>query len=226
MLSHIAVIMDGNGRWAKARNLPVSVGHKKGAQTARSLVEEAARRNIPHLTIYAFSAENWQRDKDEVSELMDLLGLYLKSELNKLHKNNVRLEVIGDTKKLPKKTRVQVENAVQKTVQNSGLRLTIALSYGGRQEIINAIKKLDTEDIASLTPQNFSNFLDTGDTPDPDLLIRTGGDVRLSNFLLWQCAYTELYFTETLWPDFDASELQKALDCFHSRERRFGNRPS
>ncbi len=225
---HVAIIMDGNGRWAKQRGLPRAAGHRKGAESLRSIITECPNMGITHLTLYAFSAENWRRPNEEVSDLMQLLALYLKKEINLLIKNDICLRVIGERERLPKDICKLVQEAELKTVHGQKLYLTIALSYGARQEIVHAMQKiamqLASEELneQDITEEIISKNLFTHDLPDPDLLIRTGGEQRLSNFLLWQSAYSELYFTEVLWPDFTPAHLQIACDEFAGRERRFG----
>lgn len=226
--SHIAVIMDGNGRWAKSRGLPRIAGHKRGAETLRSLLECCVELGLPHLTVYAFSSENWNRPAPEVSELMELLRFYLRRELQSLHRNGIRLRIIGDRSQLAKDILGDIEAAEALTHGNSALQLNVALSYGGRQEILRAVRRL-ASDIAearleahSLTQETVERYLDTSHIPDPDLLIRTGGEQRLSNFLLWQSAYTELYFTQVLWPDFTTTHFMEALNDYYRRERRYG----
>lgn len=216
MLRHVAIIMDGNGRWASARHLPRTAGHKKGADAARKVIEAAADSNVQFLTLYAFSSENWKRPEQEVKELMNLLRFYLGSELSSLHKNNIRIKVIGDVSKLDLDIQQKILEAEKLTQANSALQLNIALSYGSRQEIIKAALAMEGNE------GDFEAHLYTYQIPDPDLLIRTGGEQRLSNFLLWQLAYTELYFTDTLWPDFDEKQFEEAIAEFHRRERRFG----
>lgn len=228
-MQHLAIIMDGNGRWAKARHLPRTAGHKKGAETARAVIEYCAKHDIRHLTLYTFSAENWNRPEEEVSELMNLFRFYLGKELRTLHENNIRMRFIGDLTPLSKDIQQQIEQAEALTANNTALTLCLALSYGSRQEITNATRTIaekvqaGTIDSTTITPELFSSYLYTADIPDPDLLIRTGGEQRISNYLLWQCAYTELYFTEILWPDFGKEELEQALEDFAQRERRFGH---
>jgi len=225
---HIAIIMDGNGRWAEKRRLPRIIGHQKGVETVRDVVGEARNLGLGYLTLYAFSSENWGRPEDEVSALMGLLGKFLRSELSTLLKESVRLQVIGETHRLPREIQKILEEAVQRTAGNDQMVLTLALSYGGRNEIFRAAGKIATEvregrlRVEDLDENSFASFLDTADQPDPDLLIRTSGEKRISNFLLWQLAYAELYFTETLWPDFSAAELRQAVDEFAQRQRRFG----
>lgn len=228
---HIAMIMDGNGRWARKRALPPKAGHKKGAETLRELLEHSGDLGFSYLTVYAFSSENWQRSEEEVSDLMALLRYYLEHELNYIHENNIRLNFIGDRSALDNELQNRMKAAEEKTAENDALTLIIALSYGARQEILRAAEAYGREIAAGGAPENdaegmaqLAAHLDTNQWPDPDLLIRTGGEQRLSNFLLWQCAYTELYFTDVLWPDFTAEHLQAAIEDFSSRERRFGKR--
>lgn len=225
---HIAIIMDGNGRWAKARGLPRTAGHKKGADALKRALDACREIGIRYLTIYAFSSENWKRPSDEISDLMQLLQHYLHKELDTLHENNIRLRFIGDLSRLSPEVCEQLEQAKNLTKHNTNFNLTVALSYGSRQEIIMATRKL-AEQVAGaiITPEQiseelFSASLDTAELPEPDLLIRTGGEKRLSNFLLWQSAYTEFYFSDTLWPDFDKTDLTTALNDFAGRERRYG----
>ncbi|MCT4633731.1 MAG: isoprenyl transferase [Firmicutes bacterium] len=223
---HVAIIMDGNGRWAKKRFMPRIAGHKAGVESLRKIIEETGDLGIKYLTVYAFSTENWNRPKDEVNGLMNLLVNYIDNELNNLNKNGVRLNILGDMSALPTKVREKVEMALVETNKNTKLTLNIALNYGGRDEIIRAVKSIynqgDSELIDNLDEDIFSRFLYTANIPDPDFVIRTSGEVRISNFLLWQLAYSEMYFTETLWPDFGVSEYHKALDSFKNRKRRFG----
>jgi undecaprenyl diphosphate synthase len=225
---HLAVIMDGNGRWAKARMLPRIMGHRKGVQTVRLIVEECSRIGISYLTLFAFSAENWSRPKTEVRSLMTLLKKYIKMEVPRMMRNNIRFNVIGNRSDLPEDVALGLDDAMKATAANSGMTLTLALSYGSRQELLNAAKSV-AADIQSgrisldlLTEDSFSQYLYTTTLPDPDLLVRTSGEMRISNFLLWQLAYTELYFTEINWPDFNKNELYKALSDYQQRERRFG----
>jgi undecaprenyl diphosphate synthase len=225
---HVAIIMDGNGRWAKAKGMPRVMGHKKGAETLRTILEGAQKAGLRYLTIYAFSAENWKRSSIEVTDLMELLRHYLNREIAALHKNGIRLRIIGDVNKLAPDIRKQIEDAETLTKDNQSFNLTVALSYGARQEMVNAIRTLAQSIQSGLLPvdsideSTISSLLYTNDLPDPDLLIRTGGEHRLSNFLLWQSAYTELYFTSVLWPDFDVSHLHEALLEYANRERRYG----
>ncbi len=227
IIKHIAIIMDGNGRWAESRGLSKAEGHRRGAEAARKIIEVCAKQGIPFLTLYAFSAENWNRPESEVSWLMELLEGYLRREISSLHENNIRVRVIGDLLKLAPDIRTQIEKAESLTAANTRLTLTVALSYGSRQEIIQAAKKAaESGEIKMLDEEKFSRFLHTAGTPDPDLLIRTGGEKRLSNFLLWQFAYTELYFSDILWPDFGVEDLKEAIAEFAKRERRYGARPA
>lgn len=225
---HIAIIMDGNGRWAKERHLPRTAGHREGVERVTEIVEAAYNLNIQYLSLYAFSTENWKRPKEEVGALMKLLISYIKRELDKIHKNNIRIQTMGDIYKLPKSVVEQVERAIEKTKNNTGMVLNIGLNYGGRDEIIRAVKniladvkkgKLKEEDINT---DVFSKYLYTSELPDPDLLIRASGELRLSNFMLYQVAYTEFYFPEIYWPDFKPKYLYEAIIEYQKRHRRFG----
>ena len=225
---HIAVIMDGNGRWAKKHGKKRFFGHREGMKRVRDIVEAAVDNNVNYLTLFAFSTENWLRPKEEIKFLMTLLEEFVKKEVSKLAKNNIKLKFIGNFSKLSDKYLKLIKEAETFTEKCNGLNLNIALSYGGRQEILDAIKKL-LEDyknnkiqLSNIDHNLFSQYLYTKDIPDPDLLIRTSGEYRISNFLLWQIAYTELYITETLWPDFTKKEFEKALLDYSKRERRFG----
>ncbi|THE12979.1 isoprenyl transferase [Bacillus timonensis] len=225
---HIAIVMDGNGRWAKKRGLPRVAGHKEGVSTVFKIVKAAAKCNVKVLTLYTFSTENWKRPKSEVETILRLPKEFLHIYLPELISNNVRIEAIGDMDNLPAHTREAIQYAIQRTRDNDGLQLNFALNYGGRTEILNAMKKMfsDMNDskmsLDELDEQRFSRYLYTADLPDPDLLIRTGGEKRLSNFLLWQLAYTEFWFTDVLWPDFSEKEFLQALDEFRNRKRRYG----
>ena len=221
---HVAIIMDGNGRWAKARGLPRTAGHKKGADALRTILSACRDSGVEYLTIYAFSSENWKRPSDEINDLMQLLKLYLHQELDSMHENNVRMRFIGDMSKLDTDIRANIKDATEMTQHNHKFNLTVALSYGSRQEIVRAVQKILSKSVApaDITEEMITQALDTADLPEPDLLIRTGGEQRLSNFLLWQSAYTEFYFTDVLWPDFDKAHFAKALEEFATRERRFG----
>ncbi|MEX2407589.1 MAG: isoprenyl transferase [Rhodovibrionaceae bacterium] len=221
--------MDGNGRWASARGLPRTQGHRRGAEAVRRAVEAAVELGIEYLTLFGFSSENWKRPAEEVSDLMGLLRRYLQSEIAELHKEGVRLRVIGDRQRLAGDIVRLIEDAERRTAGNTRINVTVALSYGGRQEIVHAARRL-AEDAAAgrLYPEAidetvFAAQLFTFDIPDPDLLIRTSGEQRISNFMLWQCAYAELVFTETLWPDFGKDDLLAALRDFQNRERRYGS---
>ena len=225
---HVANIKDGNGRWAKSRGLPRVAGHKKGADALREILSSCGALGLRYLTIYAFSAENWNRPQDEVNDLMELLGYYLHHELPTLQKNNIRLSFIGDRSRLSAELQKRLEEAEKITETGSAFTLIVALSYGARQEIVRAMRKL-SEDVAAgkvksdgITEEHFSRYLDTASLPDPDLIVRTGGEQRLSNFLLWQSAYSELYFTPVLWPDFTPEHLREALAEYARRERRYG----
>ena len=225
---HLAIIMDGNGRWAQERHLPRIMGHQKGVETVRKVVEECRSVGIPYLTLYAFSSENWGRPAEEVSALMGLLARYLRKELQSLLKQNIRLNVIGEISRLPQNIRKILSDIIEQTKDNNIMTLTLALSYGARDELLRTTKtvvqevldgKCGIEDIDEIF---FSSRLDTAGLPDPDFLIRTSGEMRISNFLLWQLAYTELYFCNNYWPDFDQDALNKALIEFRQRKRRFG----
>jgi undecaprenyl diphosphate synthase len=225
---HIAIIMDGNGRWAEARGMPRHAGHKEGVRPVRMCIEECARRGISALTLFAFSSENWQRPSVEVASLMQLFLEAIDREVAELHKNQVRLRFIGDRHALSVKLQSRMAASEELTVANTGLKLQVAVSYGGRWDIVQAARHLAAE-VASgalrlegVTEERFARALNLGEIPDPDLFIRTGGDHRISNFLLWNLAYAELHFCETLWPDFDVPQLENALRAFASRERRFG----
>lgn len=223
MLQHIAIIMDGNGRWAEARHLPRTEGHKQGAIAAKKIVRACGERGIKHLTLYTFSAENWKRPETEISDLMNLLRFYLDNEFSEIIENNVRFNVIGDLSPMDVSIRKLINKSIRASAKNTGLQLHLALSYGGRQEIVRAARELARDFLPNeITEEKFSKYLYTTDIPDPDLLIRTGGEKRLSNFLLWQCAYTEFYFTPILWPDFGPDFLDDAIAEFTRRERRFG----
>ncbi|MFW2331734.1 MAG: isoprenyl transferase [Nitrospinota bacterium] len=227
-LEHIAIIMDGNGRWAKQRNYPRELGHRAGVQSVESAIEFSLEHSIPYLTLYAFSTENWERPQYEVSALMKLLEEFVKGKLPLMMKQSICLNVIGDLERLPRYISKLLQEAIAATKKNDRLILTLALSYGARKEILTAIKKVaqDIKDelilVDEIDEDYFKNKLAMKGIPDPDLLIRTGGELRLSNFLLWQLAYTELYFSDKLWPDFDKYDLAQAVATFKSRERRFG----
>lgn len=229
---HIAIIMDGNGRWARKRFLPRVAGHKRGVDTVREVVKHCANLGVEHLTLFAFSSENWRRPADEVSFLMGLFVEALKREVQKLHKNNIRLRIIGDTSRFDEKLLDQIHSSEQLTKDNTGLTLNVAANYGGRMDIMHAIQsfiRAQPEAVAkiqsgeqTLDEMLIAPHLSLSDAPEPDLFIRTGGEKRISNFLLWQLAYTELFFTDTLWPDFDTNALDEAIRSYQQRERRFG----
>ena len=225
---HVAIIMDGNGRWAKKRGLPRTAGHAQGARVVEQILEDANHMGIRYLTVYAFSTENWSRPDSEVKALMNLLRTYMKTSLAKCARNNVRIRVIGDKSRLDSDLQASIANLEKETASNTGIGFQIAINYGSRDEIVRAVRKaamkvketeLNPEDI---TEDMISDELDTCGIPDPDLLIRTGGEERISNFLLWQTAYSELYFCDAAWPDFNKAELEKAIDAFNNRERRYG----
>jgi undecaprenyl diphosphate synthase len=225
---HIAIIMDGNGRWAQNHSLGRIAGHRKGAESVRKVVEACRAIGISFLTLYAFSSENWSRPEKEINALMTLLERYLKSEVKVMMKNNIRLLTIGDTAALPEKVRAVLGDTIRKTSGNTAMTLVLALNYGSHDEILEAVRKLVEQalqgkiDTSDITAERFRECLYTKGMPDPDLLIRTSGEYRLSNFLMWQTAYTEFYFTDTLWPDFREEQLIEAILEFQRRERRFG----
>lgn len=225
---HVAIIMDGNGRWAKSRNLPRSMGHKAGVETIRRIIKEADKLGIEYMTLYAFSTENWKRPKDEVSTLMKLLVQYLKEEINDLHSNGVVVNVLGDISKLPKECIDEIKKAKEKTKNNKGIKMNVALNYGGRDELIRAIQLIVKDEkegkvnIDSLNETLVNNYLYTANIPDPDIIIRPSGEQRLSNFLLWQCAYSEFWYSNINWPDFKEKDLRKAIYDYQGRNRRFG----
>lgn len=228
MPTHIAIIMDGNGRWAKSRFLPRTAGHKAGVETIRRVVKEADRLGVKYLTLYAFSTENWKRPKLEVDALMNLLVTYLKNEIDELHKNNVKLTAVGDFEKLTEACVKELHSAMDKTKDNTGVHLNLALNYGGRNDIREAVVEIAKEykdgkiSLDDITEETIKKHLSTGEIPDPDLVIRTSGEQRLSNFLLWDVAYSEFYYTDIHWPDFDGEELEKAVYSYQKRDRRFG----
>lgn len=225
---HVAIILDGNGRWAKRRGLPRSMGHKEGCVTVEKTVEDAARLGIKYLTVYGFSTENWRRSSEEVGALMQLFRFYMVKLLKTAKANNVRVRMIGDKERFASDIIQGIGKLVEETKDNTGMTFIIAVNYGGRDEIVRAVRKIASgakegklcpEEI---TEEAFSSYLDTDGIPDPDLLIRTSGELRLSNYLLWQLAYSELYVTECLWPDFNMEELKRAIEAYNKRERRFG----
>ena len=211
---HIAIIMDGNGRWAQKRGLPRTAGHRAGIEALREVIENCSNIGIKYLTLYAFSTENWKRPQKEVSSLMELLVYYLRKEINLLHKNNVRIRTIGDIAKLPLKAQNEIESAIAKTFNNSGLNVILAINYGGRQELLQAINKITVEYCKNpdeIDEATISSYLNTAGIPDPDLIIRPSGELRISNFLLWQMAYSEFWFSNVLWPDFNKEHLNEAI---------------
>jgi len=226
--SHVAIIMDGNGRWAKKRLLNRIKGHERGSETVRAIVRACRKIGISYLTLYAFSTENWQRPRSEVTALMTLLKKFLESEQKEMLDNNIRLYAIGQIERLPKNVRQVLYKAMTLTKKNDGMILNLALSYGGRAEIVKMVKEIAIKakdaiiDLDSITPEIISEHLYTSEIPDPDLLIRTSGEMRISNFLLWQIAYTEIYVTDTLWPDFGKDEFLRILKDYQLRERRYG----
>ncbi len=227
-IKHLALILDGNGRWALSRGLPTIEGHRQGAEALRNILRDVWDAGIQYLTVYAFSTENWKRSKLEISGIMQILRYNLKKHLNEFIENNIQIRILGDLLKFPKDLVPLIENAVEKTKKNTGLTLAIALNYGGRAEITRAAKRIAEKVVSQemsleeIDEALFAHHLYTAGLPDPDLLIRTGGDIRISNYLLWQMAYTEFLFTETLWPDFSKTDLIESLEEFKKRQRRFG----
>ena len=221
---HVAIIMDGNGRWAKRRRLPRIAGHRRGAEAVRATVRACAERGIKYLTLFAFSSENWRRPAEEVALLMKLFKTALQSEVDKLHANGVRLRVVGDLSRFDPKLRKLIERGEELTASNTALTLTVAANYGGRWDILQAMSRFlqNNPGVQDVDETALSPYLAMSYAPEPDLFIRTGGEQRISNFLLWQLAYTELYFTESLWPDFDGAALDQAIASYRNRERRFG----
>ena len=225
---HIAIILDGNGRWAKAKGMPRNYGHAQGSKNVERICEEAWRMGIKYLTVYAFSTENWNRPEGEVEALMKLLESYLKNCIKTADKNNMRVRVIGDTTRLSERFQERIRELEAASAKNDGLNLQIAINYGSRDEMTRAMRRM-SEDVAAgkrkpeeITESVFEEYLDTAGIPDPDLLIRTSGELRLSNFLLWQLAYSEFYFTDVPWPDFHKEELERAIEAYNKRDRRFG----
>lgn len=225
---HIAIILDGNGRWAKAKGMPRNYGHAQGSKNVERICEDAYKMGVKYLTVYAFSTENWNRPQSEVDALMKLLRNYMKTCLKTAEKNQMKVRVLGDKTRLDEDIRTRIEELEAATVNNDGLNFQIALNYGSRDEMIRAIRRLAKDCVEGkqnsdeITEKVFEGYLDTHDIPDPDLLIRTSGELRLSNYLLWQLAYTEFYFTDVLWPDFTKKELEKAIEHYNRRDRRFG----
>lgn len=219
---HIAVIMDGNGRWAKKRFLPRIMGHKRGLDALENMVKHCAGLGVRYLTVFAFSTENWRRPEDEVSFLMGLFLQALQKQVRRLHENNMRLKILGSRERFNRQILQGIEEAEALTANNTGLTLSIAADYGGRWDILQAANRLLADGVSEITEDMLAKYLMLGDAPEPDLFIRTGGETRISNFLLWQMAYAELYFTDILWPDFDETALNAAVASFQKRERRFG----
>jgi undecaprenyl diphosphate synthase len=225
---HVAIIMDGNGRWAKMRHMPRTYGHAQGSRIVEKICESAFNRGVKYLTVYAFSTENWKRPQSEVNTLMDLLREYMKGCLKKSQKNNMRVRVIGDISALDTDLQKSIAELVDASKNNTGLNFTVALNYGGRDDILRAFKKAAVDykagkiSLDSFTEKDFAAYLDTWDLPDPDLLIRTSGETRISNYMMWQLAYTEIYITDVLWPDFDDRELDAALRFYAHKDRRYG----
>ena len=228
--AHVAVILDGNGRWAKKNGVPRAMGHKAGCETLEKMVEAAARMGLQYFTVYGFSTENWKRSEEEVGALMNLFRYYMVRIIKIANDNNVRVRMIGEKSRFAPDIIAGIDRMVESTKQNTGLTFVVAINYGGRDEIVRAARKLVTDyranglDVSTITEAGFASYLETADIPDPDLMIRTSGELRLSNYLLWQLAYTELYVTDCLWPDFNQEELEKAIASYNSRERRFGGR--
>jgi len=223
-IEHIAIVMDGNGRWAEEHGKERVFGHQNGVEAVRSVIEGAAEKGVKFLTLYAFSTENWNRPKEEVEALMELLVKAIRNELDSLMKNNIRLQAIGNIETLPEKCQLELQDAIEKTKSNSGLTVVLALSYSGRWEIVNAVREIVNNKVAGseISEDSFPNFLNTKHIPDPDILIRTGREFRISNFLLWQIAYTELFFPSIHWPDFRKEHLFEIISEFQKRQRRFG----
>ena len=228
--AHVAIIMDGNGRWAKSRNLPHMAGHNAGMLAMKEIVKASSSLGVKHLTVYAFSTENWKRSTEEVSGIFKLLILYIEKELRELHENNVKVKILGDYERLPKEAVKSLERSLNTTKDNTGLQFNIALNYGGRDEILKSVKTLAKEvengtlKADDITEDMIAENLYTAGIPDPDLIIRSSGEMRLSNYLLWQCAYSEFVFTDVLWPDFSREEYEKTIEIFQNRKRRFGGR--
>ncbi len=221
-LNHIAVIMDGNRRWAKNKGLPSAMGHKMGVESLKKVVRAADKFGIKYLTMYAFSTENWNRKQEEVDFLMNLLATTLKNELNELHSNNVKITFIGNIEALNQNLQAVLDESKEKTKNNTGVNLQIAINYGARDEIVHAVNEILKSDIKKIDEKTFEQFLYTKNSPNPDLLIRTGGELRVSNYLLWQIAYSEIYITEKFWPEFDENALIEAILSFKERQRRYG----
>lgn len=226
--NHVAIILDGNGRWAKKRMMPRQYGHAKGAQVVEQICEDAWNMGIQYLTVYAFSTENWNRPDSEVKILMDIFSKYMVDKLQKVGQKNMKIRFIGECSRLDKAMIEKIENLEESTKDNTGLNFTVALNYGSRDEMVRAMRKMAAEikegklEPEDITEEKYNTYLDTAELPDPDLLIRTSGEQRLSNYLLWQLAYTEFYFTDVMWPDFNKEELAKAVEWYANRDRRYG----
>ena len=226
--NHIAIIMDGNGRWAKKRGMPRVMGHNAGMQSLKEIVRACSDMGVKYLTVYAFSTENWKRPEDEVSGIFKIMVLYIKKELAELKRENVKIRVVGEWEAIPEEAKKSMEYALSQTEDNTGLQFNIALNYGGRREILDAVKALYENlqetggNIGGITEDDIGRYLATGNIPAPDMIIRTGGELRLSNFMLWQCAYSELIFRDVFWPDFDKKELESCIEEFNARHRRYG----
>ena len=227
---HVAIIMDGNGRWAQSKNLPRMAGHNAGMLALKEIVKAASSIGVKHLTVYAFSTENWKRSTEEVSGIFKLIIIYIEKELRELHENNVKVKILGDYGQLPKEAVKSLERSLETTRNNTGMQFNIALNYGGRDEILKSVKQLAREvENGTLKPDDITEEmiaanLYTSGIPDPDIILRTSGEIRLSNYLLWQCAYSEFVFTDVLWPDFNRNEFEKAIEIYQNRKRRFGGR--
>lgn len=223
--SHIGIIMDGNGRWAVKRKLPRTAGHKQGITTAKKIIKAAIRLGIPHLTLYVFSTENWKRTEEEVGFLMKLIVFHMRSEASFYQTNDIKVRHAGDINGLPEEVRKEIEKSIENTRNNKAITVTLAINYGGRDEIIRSVNRWIAADGPGSGPfseEVMHRYLDNSDIPDPDLIIRTAGEQRMSNFLLWESAYSEYYFTDTLWPDFSGEALSKAIDSYRGRERKYG----
>lgn len=226
--NHVAIILDGNGRWAKKRMMPRQYGHAKGAQVVEQICEDVWNMGIQYLTVYAFSTENWNRPDSEVKILMDIFSKYMVDKLQKVGQKNMKIRFIGERSRLDKAMIEKIENLEESTKDNTGLNFTVALNYGSRDEMVRAMRKMAAEikegklEPEDITEEKYNTYLDTAELPDPDLLIRTSGEQRLSNYLLWQLAYTEFYFTDVMWPDFNKEELAKAVEWYANRDRRYG----
>jgi len=230
MPEHVAVVMDGNGRWAQGKNLPRMAGHNAGMLALKEIVKASSSLGLKHLTVYAFSTENWKRSVEEVSGIFKLIIIYIEKELRELHENNVKVNILGDYEQLPRDAVKSLERSLQTTKNNTGLQFNIALNYGGRDEILRSVKKLAAEvekgtlKVDDITEEKIAENLYTAGIPDPEMILRTSGEIRLSNYLLWQCAYSEFVFTDVLWPDFNRKEFEKAIEIYQNRKRRFGGR--